>query len=227
MELTAQKRDIFGRASKTFRYKGLVPAELYGKGLENVHLSVSSKELRKVFKGVGSNAIVNVLVDGKSHPVLLYDVQRHPVSDEILSVDFYQVRLDEKVKVKVPVEFVGVSSAVKDKGGILVKAIQELEVEALPTSLPQSIRVDISSLNEIGQGVRIKDLINAGDYKILAEPEATLVMVSEKITEEKEAVMAEAVDVGAIKVETEEKKAERAAAKPAGEQPPVETAKSK
>ena len=132
MELTVQKREILGRKTGASRKSGLVPAELYGKGLENLHLNLPLKEFRKVFKQAGENTIVNVVLDGKKHPALIQDVSYNSVTDEMESVDLYQVRMDEKLKVKVPMEFVGVAPAVKEKNGLLVKSLQEVEIEALP-----------------------------------------------------------------------------------------------
>lgn len=213
MELTAQKREVFGRAVKPLRAKGFIPAELYGKGLENLHLAVPKKELAKVFKQAGENAIVTLLVDKEKRPVLIHDLQSDPVTDEVLSVDFYQVRLDEKIKIKVPIEFIGIASAVKDKGGILVKTVQEVEVEALPNDIPHSIPVNLESLIDIGKSIRLKDLLIKGDFKFLGDLETVLVTITAPLTEEKEAELAQAVDVSTVKVETEEKKTERDAKK--------------
>src|SRR3989338_6914470 len=132
MELQVQKREILGRKSNALREQGLVPAELYGKGVPNAHLTIPKKEFKKLFKVAGENTVVQVILDGKKYPALIYDVSYDPLTDEIDSVDLYQVRMDEKLKVKVPVEFLGVAPAVKEKNGVLVKALQEIEVEALP-----------------------------------------------------------------------------------------------
>jgi len=174
---------------------------------------VSKKELSKVFKQAGENGMVTLLVDQEKRPVLIHDLQLDPVTDEALSVDFYQVRLDEKIKIKVPVEFIGVASAVKDKSGILVKAVQEVEVEALPADIPHSIPVNLESLIDIGKSIRLKDLAIQGDFKFLIEPETVLATITAPVTEEKEAELAQAVDLSTVKVESEEKKADRDAKK--------------
>lgn len=222
MELTVQKREKLGRGVKALRNQGLVPAELYGRGLENLHLSVPLKEFRKVFKTAGENTVVQVLLDGKKHPVLIQDVSYNPVTDEMESVDLYQVRMDEKLKVKVPVEFVGVAPAVKEKNGLLVKSLQELEVEALPADIPHHFEVDISKIADIGQSLYVKDLAVPAGVKVLVNPETVVVTVTAKVTEEEELKMQQtaAAGVEGVKVETEEKKAERDATKAAtGETP--------
>lgn len=224
MELIVQKREVFGRAVKPLRAKGMVPAELYGKGLENLHLAVPKKELAKVFKQVGESSMVNLMIDNEKRPVLIHDLQLDPVSDEILSVDFYQVRLDEKLKIKVPVEFLGVAPAVKEKSGILIKVVQEIEIEALPANIPHSLQVNLESLLEIGQSVYVRDLAVSDKFRLLLSPETVIATVTALVTEEQEEAATQAVDISAIKVETEEKKAEREAKKiEPGEAPAAST----
>lgn len=217
MELTVQKREKLGRGVKALRKEGLVPAELYGRGLENLHLSLPLKEFKKVFKQAGENTLVNVLLEGKKYPVLIQGVSYNPVTDELQSVDLYQVRMDEKLKVKVPVEFVGVAPAVKEKNGLLVKSLQEVEVEALPTDIPHHFDADVSKIIEIGQSLYVKDLAVPAGVKVLVSPETVVATVTAKVTEEEELKMREAAAAGVegIKVETEEKKAEREATKAA------------
>lgn len=219
MELSVQKRGMLGRGVKALRKEGFIVAEIYGKGLENIHVSVPLKEFKKVFKQAGENTIVNVLLDAKKHPVLIQDVSYNPVTDEMQSVDFYQVRMDEKLKVGVPVEFIGVAPAVKEKNGLLVKSLQEIEVEALPADLPHKIFADISKLADIGQSLYVKDLPVLSGVKILVSPDTVVATVTAKVTEEEELAMQQvaAAGVEGVKVETEEKKAERDAAKAPGE----------
>lgn len=218
MELTVQKREKFGKAVKSLRAEGLVPAELYGKGVENLHLAIPAKEFRKVFKQVGESSMISVVLGSEKRPAMISGVATDPVTDEILSVDFYQVRLDEKIKIKVPLEFVGEAPAVKDFKGILVKAMQEVEVEGLPGSIPRSIAVDVSKIANIGESVYAKDLAIPADVKLLVGPEAVIATVTAQMTEEQEAKLAAEVKPEDIKVETEEKKAEREA-KAAAETP--------
>jgi large subunit ribosomal protein L25 len=217
MELSVQKRGTLGRGVKSLRAQGLVPAELYGRGLENLHLSIPKKEFKKVFKEAGENTVVTVVLDGKKHPVLIQAVSYDPLTDEIQNVDLYQVRMDEKLKVGVPVEFVGVAPAVKEKNGLLVKSLQELEIEALPADIPHDIQVDLSGLMDIGQSIYVKDLSVPTSVKVLVGPDTVVATVTAKVTEEEELAMQQAAGAGveAVKVESEEKKAEREAEKTA------------
>ncbi len=215
MDLLVQTREKFGKAVKTLRQAGMIPAELYGKGIENLHLMVALKDFRKVLKQAGESSMINVVLGKEKRPAMISNVELDPVSDEINTVDFYQVRLDEKIKIKVPFEFIGVSVAVTDQKGILVKPMQEIEVEALPANVPHSISVDLSKIMEIGQSVYVKDLKVVDDVKLLSESETVIATVTAPMTEEEEAKLAAEVKPEDVKVETEEKKAERDAAKAA------------
>ena len=228
MELTVQKREITGKKISTVREKGLIPAELYGRGMENVHLSVPMNEFSKVFKEAGENTVVNLKVgpvksDSKSdhgasatYPVIIHDIQRDYVQGSIQHIDFYKVRLDEKIKAKIPLEFVGESAAVKALGAVLSKSVLELEVEALPTDLPHRLTVDISLLDELNKSVYVKDVMMPKGVEVLVDPETAIVtaaLIKEEVVE-----AAPVADVTAVKVETEEKKEERATEKASKEE---------
>ncbi|MDP3729445.1 MAG: 50S ribosomal protein L25 [bacterium] len=214
MELAVQKRDTLGRGVHALRKQGMVPGELYGKGLPNIHVSVPLKEFKKVFKSAGENTVIQVMLDEKKHPALIHDVSYDGVTDEVISVDFHQIRMDQKLKVHVPIMFVGESSAIKEKNGLLIKAMQELEIEALPTDIPQSFKADISVITEIGQSVKVKDIDIPSSVKVFVDYETVVATVTAKVTEEEELAMQQKASVGVegLKVETEEKKAERDAA---------------
>lgn len=209
MDLAVQKREVFGRGVETLRAAGFIPAELYGHGTANLHLSIPAKDFGKVFKEAGENTVVNVVVDGKKHPTLIYNVQYHPVLDTVIHADFYEVHMDEKIKTHIPVEFVGDSPAIKEKSGIVVKAVQEIEVEALPGDLPHMIQVDLGVLTDIGASFHVKDLKTMKGVEILLDPETTIVTITAQMTVEEEAALAGPVDVSEVKVETEEEKAAR------------------
>jgi len=210
MDLAVEKREHFGRAIKSIREGGLIPAELYGNGVENLHLSVPIKEFRKLYKEAGESTLINLLLDGGKdrRPVMIHDVARDPVTADFLSVDFYQVNLNEKITVNVPLEFVGISQAVKD-GGVLVKAVQELAVEALPTEIPQKISVDISAMQVIGDSIHVKDLNIDKRVKVSIDLATVVATITAKMTEEEEAKLATETDVSAVKTEGEEKRAEK------------------
>lgn len=215
MNLEVQIRDEKGRRVKDLRQQGLIPAELYGKGIENMHLAVKSKDFKNVFKEAGESSIINIVISDKNKkeeiPVLIHDIQKDYLTDDIIHIDFYRVRMDEKIRTHIPLEFIGESPAVKNYGGILNKSMLEIEVEALPKDLPHNIPVDISQIKELDQSIYVKDLSIPKNVKILVDPETVIATVSLP----KEEVPSEPIDVSAVKVETEEKKLERSKEKEA------------
>jgi large subunit ribosomal protein L25 len=187
MELKIQTRNILGKKVETLRQRGLIPAELYGHGIKNLHLSLSAKDFQKVFKEAGESTIVNLITeDNKKIPVMILDVVSDPISEKILSVDFYQIKLTEKIKIPVPIEFIGEAPAVKNFGGILVKPLQEIEVEAFPQDLPRHFQVDLSPLDEIKKSILVKDLKISDKVKISINPEMIVATVIEAKPEEEE-----------------------------------------
>ena len=216
MNLEVQIRNEKGRRVKDLRQQGLIPAELYGKGIENMHLAVKSRDFKNVFKEAGESSIINIVISDKNKkeeiPVLIHDIQKDYLTDDIIHIDFYRVRMDEKIRTHIPLEFIGESPAVKNYGGILNKSMLEIEVEALPKDLPHNIPVDISQIKELDQSIYVKDLSIPKNVKILVDPETVIATVSLP----KEEVPSEPIDVSAVKVETEEKKLERSKEKEAG-----------
>jgi large subunit ribosomal protein L25 len=215
MELIVEKRDIIGKGLAALREKGLVPAELYGHGTKNVHLAVKAVDFKKVFRQAGESTLIDVVLEGKKHPVMIHDVTFDPISDEPVSIDFYLVRMDEKITVKVPIVFVGESPAVKDFGGLLVKAMQEIEVEAFPNKIPHTIEVSLEGIKAIGESLHVKDINLSSDVTVQVGGETVIATVTEK--KEEEVAPPVEISVADVKVETEEKKAERQAKKDAAE----------
>jgi len=189
------------------RKQGLIPAELYGRGVENLHLAVPVKDFLKAWKQAGTSTVVDVFVEKKKYPALIYEVEKNYLSGDVEHVDFYAVRMDEKIKAKIPLEFVGEALAVKGKNGILNKVMAEVEVEALPADLPRSFEVDISCLDDLNKSIYVKDIKAQKGVSITVDPETVIATITPPVAEEKIEVP---VEVGEVKVEGEEKKAERA-----------------
>lgn len=216
MELIAQKREIFGKKLKSFRKQGLIPAELYGKGIKNIHLFLNKKEFIKVFKEAGENTIITLNLGSDRVPAMIFDIDRDPLSGDARHVDLYQVNLKEKIRVNTPLIFKGVSPAVK-AGGVLIKSMHEVEVEALPTDVPRGIEIDLTKLANIGDSIYVKDLPVPANTEIKADPDTVVASVIEKAEEEISPKETE-LDLSAIKTESEEKKeAKKAAEKEAEE----------
>jgi len=166
------------------RASGLIPAEIYGKGFNNLHITVPVKEFNKVFEKAGENTVVDLLVGKSTYSVLIHDYQKHPISDQFLAVDFLQIRLDEKITAPIPLVFIGESPAVKEMEGILVKSMDKIEVEALPSNLPHEIEIDISVIKEIDGSIYVRDIPVSGNYEIITDSDtviATVVIPEEEI----------------------------------------------
>lgn len=190
--LTAQKRTILGRKVKALRRDGQIPAHVFGHKVKTVHVQVGAKDFHKVFEKVGETGIIDLSVDSEKRPVLVRNVQTNPVTDEPLHIDFYQVNLSEKVKVNVPIEIIGEAQAVEKKIGLLLTPISEIEIEALPTDLPENIEVDVTDLSEIGQEIKVKDLnLDRSKIEVHTDPEQIIAQVGELVTKEMEAIEAE------------------------------------
>lgn len=210
MELNAEAREILGKSVDALREKGFIPAVFYGHNVPNQHIAVKKEEFKKVLKEAGESTVVDLVINGKKQPVLIHDIQTDSVSGETAHIDFYKVRMDEKIKAHVPVEFEGASPAVKEQGGVLNKTLSEIEIEALPADLPKQITVDISTLTELNQSVYVKDIEFPSGVKSVMDPETVIVSVGEPRAEE---VVVVAPSVEEVKVEGEEEKAARDAEK--------------
>jgi len=189
LTLNATKRKILGRKVKKLRAEGLLPANIYGKDVKSLAVQVDLKDFDAVFKKAGETNIVYLNVEkqkGKEKPILIHNLQVDPVTDQPLHVDFHQVDLTKKVTADIPLEIKGEAPAV-EKGGVLVQLMDEIEVEALPTDLPDKIKVDVSGLTEIGDTIVLKDLkIDTKKVKLTEENLKTVVAQIEEPTKEKE-----------------------------------------
>ncbi|MEK7514059.1 MAG: 50S ribosomal protein L25 [Patescibacteria group bacterium] len=195
VKLDVNPRKIAGRKVKQLRRQGIIPANIFGKSVKSLAIELPLKSFQTAFKTAGETNIIELQVakETKTRPVLVHDIHYHPVTDQILHVDFHQVDLTQKVTVAVPIEVIGESPAVV-QGGVLVQLLNELQVEALPRDLPDKFVIDASKLAAIGDGVTIKDLAVSDKVKFLAEKLDELVVKIEPPTkEEVEVKPAEAV----------------------------------
>src|SRR3989339_1159046 len=157
MQLAVEKRDTKVKAA-AIRKGGFMPAVVYGRSEESTPISVSRKEFEKLFKVAGSATVITLKGLGEEKDALIHEVEFHAVSGEPLHADFYAIEKGQTVTVSVPFEVEGVSPAVKDLGGILVKVIHEIEMEVLPKDLPNLIHVDISKLTTLDSKIFVSDL---------------------------------------------------------------------
>lgn len=204
--LKAEKRDVVGKRIANLRKNGILPIDLYGRDFASLNLQVSQKDFAKVYRETGKTGLIDIKVDNSTYPSLIKNVQFHPVSDEVLHVEFHKVNLKEKIKANIPVELVGDSPAVANQTGILLQTLNEIEVEALPTDLPESIKIEVAGLEQIDQQITVADVAKIEGVEILTPGEEVIVKVVEAVSQEAQA----------------EAEAEAAAATAEGEAAPAE-----
>lgn len=209
LEIKAEPRKLLGKKVNNQRDAGQVPAVVYGHGIKSEPVFVSKKEFSKAYREAGESSLVILNLEGKKRNVLIHGIQTDPVRNEIIHADFYQVKMDEKIKAKVPIVFLGESPLVKSEGGVLIKNIQEVEVEALPQDLPRNLEVDTALLKSFDDHIFIKDLNVASGVKISADPSEIVASVTPPRSEEELAALEEKIEekIEEVKVIKEEKEA--------------------
>lgn len=197
--IDATKRDVVGKQVKALRREGKLPAVIYGRHTDPINVNLDARTAAQALAKLTSSSIVTLNVDGVEYPALVREKQRNFIKNTLLHVDFLAVSMTEKLRTNVNVHFIGVSGAVKDFNAVLVHNLEQLEVECLPTDLPERIDVDISALTKPGEGLRVRDVKVADNVRILNDPD-TMVAVATfaKVEEEVAAVPgAEGVAVAA------------------------------
>jgi large subunit ribosomal protein L25 len=176
-QLQVAPRTVLGKKVRALRREGMIPANIYGHNVSSVAVQVSSEDLRHLMRGHGRTEIVYVQLDGEERPTFIKDVQRNPVTDQVLHVDFLQISLLNKVKIEVPIHLHGLPPAVDNLGGILIHHLNSVIVEALPTNIPSSIDVDVTGLAEIGDSIHVADLVTPEDIEVLQDPESVVALI--------------------------------------------------
>lgn len=216
-QIKAKPRNKKQETLSQIRNSGGIPAVVYGHKVPNESLTLENSTFAKLYKTVGETTVVDLHVEGEKAPrkVLIHDISRDPVKNFITHVDLYQINADEKIKTHVPLVFVGESQAVKTDGGVLIKNIYKIEVEALLQDFPHEISVDISKLVTFADSITIADLPISDKVHVYADPKEIVAKVMPPRTEsEMEALKEEVVlKVDDVKSEGEEKKKEKEAAK--------------
>jgi len=193
LSLQASTRDILGKKTRFLRRQGTTPTHLFGHGLESLALQCDTAKLQRLIARAGMTRLIALDVEGDKQPrsVFIREIQRDACNGELLHVDFYQVRRTEKIKVDVPIILVGEAPAMKEKGRILTHSLTSLSIECLPDKLPPQIEVDLSPLEEVGQGTYVRDIALGPDIAVMTDTDQMVVKVSE-VRVEVEEVVAEA-----------------------------------
>jgi len=179
IELRAQKREVIGKQVKQLRRQGLVPAILYGHRTEPLLLQIEERNLRQVLERVGSHHLITLRVgdDRKPRMTLAREVQLDPITHTLLHVDFYEVVMTKKITTEVPLVFIGQSPVMEKREGVLVRGLDSLEVECLPSNLIESIEVNLEDLVEIDQAILVGDLTVDADVEILTDKEEVVAQI--------------------------------------------------
>ena len=188
--LKAVKRDVVGKQVKAMRRDGQLPAVIYGRHLEPIAISLEAHAANLAMSKLSSSSLVTIDLEGKEYPALVRERQRNVIKGNLTHIDFLAVDLTEKIRATVRLEFVGVSGAVKDYNAVLVKNIEKLEVECLPTDLPERIAVDIAALAQVGNSIRVRDLAISDAIRILNDEDETIAVASAAKTEASDAAAA-------------------------------------
>lgn len=196
LEIT--KREA-GSNLSDIRKQGFIPAVFYGRKQPSTSISIKLKDFEKVFKSGGESSVITLSGDGISNiDVMIHDVNRDPISNLPIHVDFYAIEKDKKIKYHVPVEFNGVAPAVKEHGGILVKVLHEIEIEALPQDLIHVVNVDISSLVDFDSQITADSIILPKNVTLVTKGDEIVASVSRPKEEKEEVAPA---DISSIEVE--------------------------
>lgn len=187
LELEASKRDITGKKVRFLRRQGTIPANIYGHGIDSTPINVDTRSLKYLLAHAGETDLISLKVDDSKNPikVLMREVQRNPLTDEPLHVDFYQVRMTDKIKADVPLVFIGEAPVLRNvKNSSISHLIDSLHIEALPDDLPHNLEVDVSNIEELDQAIYIKDIPLGHGITLLSDPEQMVVKVIEARKEE-------------------------------------------
>jgi large subunit ribosomal protein L25 len=210
MELLANKREILGKKVRFLRRQGITPVHLFGHNVETMPLQCDTVQLQHVLVRTGKTRLISLVLDKEKKPrnVMVREVQREPRTDELLHVDFYQVSMEEKIRVEVPIVLVGEAPALRLKENFLAQELNSLTIECLPDKIPNRIELDLSSLTDTGQAIHVKDITLGDEITVLNNPEQLVAKISIRYAEKE--------------VEVEKVTAEVEAEVPEGEEQPEE-----
>ncbi len=206
--LEVRSREETGtNANRRLRAAGLIPAVVYGGGLDSVAIQVDRKTLHELLKEAGGENAVFLLkmagTETKRH-TMIRELSIDSISRQIIHIDFLRVQMTEKINVQVPIELVGIPAGVKNEGGVLDFVTREVEVECLPGDIPQGIELDVSDL-ELGSNYQARDLELGENIELMVEPDKVIAAVAHsRVAAEVEEAEAEAADIGLLEEEEAE-----------------------
>lgn len=224
-ELKVEKRAITGKKVKKLRREGILPANIYGKEFKSTSVQLPLKDFQNVFSTVHETGLVDLAYDSQTLPVLIHNVQIDPRTQTPVHADFFKVNLKEKITAHVPVIAIGEAKAVVDKIGLLEQPVAELEVEALPTDLPEKIEVNVEALSVVDEQILVSDIKAPEGVTILSDSSQLVFKIGELVTKEMEEEIAAAeAEAAAAAAEAKEEAAPTEGEVPTEGEAPAETA---
>lgn len=202
----AELKLVVSTRDKGEKKEGMVPAVLYGRGIENKILWVEENNFIKMEREAGRSVLIDLEIDGEKRKVLIHDFQKHPLTNRFIHIDFYQVKMDEEIEANVEIVFVGEAPAVKELGGVLLKTVDEVLVRCLPADLPKEIKVDLSTLKTFDDRIFVKDLNISDKVKIDLDGETVVASVAMPRSEEELSQLDETVEGDITQIEGMEDK---------------------
>jgi large subunit ribosomal protein L25 len=197
IQLQAKKRTIIGKQVKTLRRAGLIPGIVYGGEGNPIPVELDARDTTKILTETSASTLITLKVGRKNHTVLLRDIQYDVIRREPIHVDFLEVAMDETIRTTVPIEFIGEAPGVKEQGGVLVTGLNELEIEALPSDLPDKVTVNLEVLKEIDDMITLADLSFEKGVEVLTESDEVIAHIVyqeiEEIEEEEVEELVEAI----------------------------------
>ncbi|MDO8716823.1 MAG: 50S ribosomal protein L25 [Dehalococcoidales bacterium] len=192
IELACKTREVLGKKVAALRRQGITPVHLFGHGIDSQTLECDSVQLHHVLAKSGSTRLIDLKIDKVKQPkkVLVREVQRNAIRGDLLHVDFYQVRMEEKVRLEIPIILVGEAPALKQKGNVLAHELTSLNIECFPDVIPNKIEVDLSVLTEADQAIHVKDIKVASGITIIDHPDQLIARISVPRVKEEEVVAA-------------------------------------
>jgi large subunit ribosomal protein L25 len=193
--LKATTRTATGRQVAALRRSGLLPAVIYGHNVNPISISLEGREAGRVLGRLSSSSLITIDLEGKEYPALVREKQQNYIKRNLIHVDFMVVSLTEKIRAKVGIILTGNSPAVKDFNAMLINGLSELDVEAFPQDLPESITVDIGTLVKIGDGIHVRDIVLSDKVQVMDTPDEMIVLATAPAKEEVEEVVAPEAEV--------------------------------
>jgi len=188
--ITVERRSEVGKGfARRARMAGLIPGVVYGPEIDPISVSVEEREFRAAMKDVTRSSILNLKLNGKETKAVLRDIQRDPVTNRVLHLDFHAISMNRPINVSIPIHFTGTPIGVKVDGGIMQTTMRELEISCLPANIPDDLTIDVAELG-IGDSIHVKD-IDLENVDILVEGRRTIVVISAPTVIKAEATEAE------------------------------------